>query len=362
MFGIGRASPRHTLCDRMPMPRTSRPYRPARREAILFYLCISPWLLGFTVFILGPVLSSLGLSFTRWDLLSDPVFVGLRNYTRMVDDKLFWQALSVTVRYTLLYVPAELVGGLLLALLMNQKGVRGIRGARTIYYLPTIISGVAFVVVWMWLFQPEAGLINATLARFGIQGPRWLADPNTALTALWLMSLWGLGRAALIYLAGLKGIPQQLYEAAAIDGAGAVAELPPRDAADAHAHHLFQPGAEHHRHLPDLYQRVCRHQRRAARLDALLRALSLPQGVPGVPDGLCLGAGLGALPHHPRADDPGRAQRPVVGLLRRGEARMNAPRWRTFLATALVWGVALLFLIPLSLDDLVVAQAELPDL
>ena len=203
------------------MPRTSRPYRPARREAILFYLCISPWLLGFTIFILGPVLSSLGLSFTRWDLLSDPVFVGLRNYTRMVNDKLFWQALGVTIRYTLLYVPAELVGGLLLALLMNQKGVRGIRGARTIYYLPTIISGVAFVVVWMWLFQPEAGLINATLARFGIQGPRWLADPNTALTALWLMSLWGLGRAALIYLAGLKGIPQQLYEAAAIDGAGA---------------------------------------------------------------------------------------------------------------------------------------------
>ena len=205
----------------MSMPRTSRPYRPARREAILFYLCISPWLLGFTVFILGPVLASLGLSFTRWDLLSDPVFVGLRNYTRMVDDKLFWQSLSVTVRYTLLYVPAELVGGLLLALLMNQRGVRGIRGARTIYYLPTIISGVAFVVVWMWLFQPEAGLINATLARFGIQGPRWLADPNTALTALWLMSLWGLGRAALIYLAGLKGIPQQLYEAASIDGAGA---------------------------------------------------------------------------------------------------------------------------------------------
>jgi multiple sugar transport system permease protein len=206
----------------MRMLRTSRPYRPARREAILFYLCISPWLLGFALFILGPVLASLGLSFTRWDLLTDPVFAGLRNYARMADDKLFWQSLSVTIRYTLLYVPAELAGGLLLALLMNQKGVRGIRGVRTIYYLPTILSGVAFVVVWMWLFHPEAGLINATLARFGIQGPRWLADPNTALTALWLMSLWGLGRAALIYLAGLKGIPQQLYEAAAMDGAGAL--------------------------------------------------------------------------------------------------------------------------------------------
>jgi multiple sugar transport system permease protein len=192
----------------------------ARREALLFYLCISPWLLGFGLFVLGPVLASLGLSFTRWDLLTDPVFTGLRNYQRMIDDKLFWQSLSVTLRYTLLYVPTELVGGLLLALLMNQRGVRGMRSVRTIYYLPTVISGVAFVVVWMWLFHPEAGLINATLARVGIQGPRWLADPNTALTALWLMSLWGLGRTALIYLAGLKGIPQQLYEAAAMDGAG----------------------------------------------------------------------------------------------------------------------------------------------
>jgi multiple sugar transport system permease protein len=168
------------------------------------------------------VLASLGFSLTRWDLLSPPVFTGLRNYARMVDDRLFWQSLSVTLRYTLLYVPSELVGGLLLALLMNQGGVRGLRAVRTIYYLPTIISGVAFVVVWMWLFHPEVGLINATLGRLGIQGPRWLADPDTALTALWLMSLWGLGRAALIYLAGLKGIPPPLYEAAAIDGAGAV--------------------------------------------------------------------------------------------------------------------------------------------
>jgi multiple sugar transport system permease protein len=189
---------------------------------MLFYLCLSPWLLGFFLFTLGPVLASLGFSLTRWDLLSPPVFTGLRNYARMVDDRLFWQSLSVTLRYTLLYVPSELVGGLLLALLMNQGGVRGLRAVRTIYYLPTIISGVAFVVVWMWLFHPEVGLINATLGRLGIQGPRWLADPDTALTALWLMSLWGLGRAALIYLAGLKGIPPPLYEAAAIDGAGAV--------------------------------------------------------------------------------------------------------------------------------------------
>ncbi len=193
----------------------------ARREALTFYLFISPWLLGLLLFILGPVLASLGFSFTRWDLLSPPVPVGLRNYARMLQDRLFWQSLSVTMRYTLMYVPTELVGGLCLALLMNQMSMKGIRAVRTIYYLPSVISGVAFVVVWMWLFQPEAGLINATLAIFGIRGPRWLADPNTALIALWMMSLWGLGRTAIIYLAGLKGIPKELYEAAAMDGAGA---------------------------------------------------------------------------------------------------------------------------------------------
>lgn len=201
-------------------PRPLRRNRLARREAITFYLCISPWILGLLLFVLGPVAASLGFSFTRWDLLSPPEPVGLRNYLRMAEDKLFWQALGVTIRYTLLYVPSELIGGLLLALLMNQVSVRGIRTARTIFYLPTVISGVAFVVVWMWLFQPEVGLINATLSRFGIQGPRWLADPSTALFALWMMSLWGLGRNAIIFLAGLKGIPKELYEAAAMDGAG----------------------------------------------------------------------------------------------------------------------------------------------
>jgi multiple sugar transport system permease protein len=194
----------------------------ARREELNFYLCISPWLLGFFVFILGPIVASFWFSLTRWDLLSPARFVGVRNYTRMLDDELFWTSLSVTIRYTLMYVPSEMIGGLLLALLMNQRGVHGIRGLRTIYYLPSVLSGVAFVVVWMWLFHPEAGLINATLARVGIDGPRWLTDPRTALTALWMMSLWGLGRTALIFLAGLKQVPPELYEAAAIDGAGAL--------------------------------------------------------------------------------------------------------------------------------------------
>ncbi len=205
--------------------RRARPQRRsfARREIINFYLCISPWILGFLIFVLGPMIASLVLSFMDWDLLSRPEFVGLENYARMIGagevsaDPRFAQSLRVTTIFTLLYVPTELIGGLFLALLMNQR-VRGISLFRTIYYLPSVLSGVAFVVVWMWLLHPEAGLVNAGLALVGIEGPRWLADPDTALYALWLMSIWGLGRTAVIYLAGLQDVPRTLYEAGAIDG------------------------------------------------------------------------------------------------------------------------------------------------
>ena len=191
-----------------------------RRETLAFYLCISPWIIGFILFVLGPMLASLVISTMRWDLLKEPRFIGLENYQRLFnDDPLFWQSLRVTLKYTLLYVPTELIGGLGLAMLMNRR-VRGITVYRTIYYLPSVLSGVAFVVVWMWLLHPEAGLVNAFLAIFGIDGPRWLTDPNTALYALWMMSIWGLGRTAIIFLAGLKNVPRELYEAAAMDGAG----------------------------------------------------------------------------------------------------------------------------------------------
>jgi multiple sugar transport system permease protein len=189
-----------------------------RREALTFYLCISPWLIGFLAFTVGPMLVSFGLSFTRWDLFTPPQFNGLSNYQDLVVDPLVAQALRVTALYTLMYVPTELVGGLLLAMLMNLR-VPGIKFLRAVFYLPSVLSGVAFVVVWMWLLHPEAGLINTALGWFGIDGPRWLLNPNTALTALWMMSIWGLGRAAVIYLAGLQGIPKDLLEAAAVDGA-----------------------------------------------------------------------------------------------------------------------------------------------
>jgi multiple sugar transport system permease protein len=190
-----------------------------RREALLFYLCISPWLLGFLILTVGPMLYSLYISFTRWDLLTDPVWIGLENYLRkMPSDARFWQSLRVTVIYTAAYVPLELAGGLFLALMVRNQ-IRGIRFFRTIFYLPTVLAGVAFAVVWLWMLNPRGGLVNIALAQIGIVGPRWLLDPDWALTALLMMSFWGWGRAMVIYLAGLQGIPGELYESADIDGA-----------------------------------------------------------------------------------------------------------------------------------------------
>lgn len=192
----------------------------SRREAITFYLCISPWLIGLVAFVLGPMLASFYFSLTDWTLLSPPVWAGLDNYARMATDPLVLQSLKITGLFTLAYVPLDLMGGLALALLMNQK-VRGISFFRTAYYLPSVISGVAYVVLWMWIFHPSAGLFNTLLAYVGIPGPRWLASPDWALPAIVIMSLWGLGRSMVIYLAGLQGVPAHLYEAAALDGASA---------------------------------------------------------------------------------------------------------------------------------------------
>jgi multiple sugar transport system permease protein len=165
------------------------------------------------------MLYSLYISFTRWDLLTDPIWIGLDNYLRkMPNDARFWQSLRVTVIYTVAYVPLELAGGLFLALLVRNQ-IRGIRAFRTIFYLPTVLAGVAFAVVWLWMLNPRGGLVNIALAQIGIVGPRWLLDPDWALSALLMMSFWGWGRAMVIYLAGLQGIPGELYESADIDGA-----------------------------------------------------------------------------------------------------------------------------------------------
>ncbi|MCJ7695159.1 MAG: sugar ABC transporter permease [Anaerolineaceae bacterium] len=193
-------------------------HHPNRRNAINFYLSISPWLIGFIAFALLPMLISLGVSFTNWDLIRNPQWVALKNYERLFTDPTFHQSLKVTFLYTFLYVPLDLVGGLLLAMLVKPK-IRGISAFRSIYYLPVIFSGVTFVVVWMWMLNPDGGLINLALASIGIQGPRWLMDPNWSLFSLILMSFWGWGRSMILFLGGLQAIPEDIYEAASMDGA-----------------------------------------------------------------------------------------------------------------------------------------------
>jgi multiple sugar transport system permease protein len=189
-----------------------------RKEALSFYIAITPWLVGFLLFTAGPMLISLLASLTDWDLLTDPLWVGLDNYRDLATDPLFIQSIKVTLAYTAAYVPLDLAGGLLLALLVRPR-LKGIGIFRTIFYLPTVFSGVAFVVVWLWMLNPNGGLINLVLDWFGIEGPRWLLDPKYALWSLVIMSFWGWGRSMAIYLGGLQNIPGELYEVAAMDGA-----------------------------------------------------------------------------------------------------------------------------------------------
>jgi multiple sugar transport system permease protein len=190
-----------------------------RKEALTFYLCVLPWIIGFILFYIGPIIASFYFSLTNWDLISPPKWTGLDNYIRIFTrDKLFLQSLKVTFTYTIAYVPLDLLLGILIALLLNRP-MRGIGVFRTIFYLPSVLTGVAYVVMWMWIFNPQVGLINTLLGFVGIKGPRWLLDPHFALWALVMMSIFQVGRSMVIYLAGLQDVPRELQEAASIDGA-----------------------------------------------------------------------------------------------------------------------------------------------
>ncbi|MBG9984925.1 sugar ABC transporter permease [Aerococcaceae bacterium DSM 111022] len=202
--------------------KTKRPSSMKRKEAIQGYLFILPWLIGFFVFTLGPLIFSFIASFTNYDITSQMDFIGFENYERMFTrDPLFWKSLGNTLYYVVISVPATLLGAIVIALLMNQK-IPGIRFFRTIYYLPSVLSGVGVYFLWMQLLSPQSGLINIVLSCFGIEGPVWLFDPNWTKPALIFMNLWKVGGSMLLYLASLQCIPTQLYEAAEIDGAGPI--------------------------------------------------------------------------------------------------------------------------------------------
>ncbi len=207
----------------------------ARTEALWFWFFITPWMIGLILFRGGPILGSLFLSFTEYNVADPPAWINVENYARLLTDDIFYKSLRVSGLYTLMAVPLGIVVSLVMALMLNQKGVPFLGIFRTLYYIPALIAGsVAVAFLFQWLLNPSFGILNYLIAWFagdegliplGIKGPRWFFDPNWVVPSFVLMSLWGFGASMLIYLAGLQGVPTALYEAARIDGAGAFRRL-----------------------------------------------------------------------------------------------------------------------------------------
>jgi multiple sugar transport system permease protein len=192
-----------------------------RREAVAGYLFVLPWIFSLLVFTAYPVIAAFYFSFTDYNIVQPPEWVGLENYRKMfVDDPAFWKGVRNSAYYALVSVPLGLAASLGLALLLNLRA-KGIGFYRTIFYLPALAPPVASAIVFVLMFNPTNGLINSVLESVGIPGPGWLTDPQWSKPALIILSLWGAGSGALVFLAGLKEIPQSLLEAAEIDGAGA---------------------------------------------------------------------------------------------------------------------------------------------
>lgn len=194
-----------------------------RREAMWGIAFALPWLLGLALFVVGPMTASLYLSFTKYDVVRSPEWLGITNYVRaFTEDELFWPSLGRTFRYALVVVPIGTAGSLALAMLLN-RGQPGTTLFRTLYFLPHLTPIVAMAILWKWLLHPSVGPVNYLLNQVGIEGPGWLSNPNWALTSVILISLWAYlgGNTMLIFLAGLQGVPQELYDAAEVDGANA---------------------------------------------------------------------------------------------------------------------------------------------
>ena len=190
-----------------------------RQEALWFYLFVSPWLIGFLVFLLGPMVSSIYLSMTDWDSFTPAKWVGLDNYRRLLtEDPVFWKALWNTFYYAAISVPVGLVLGLWFANLLNKR-IRGRKIFRTLIYLPTLVPLVATAMIFKMVLAPS-GPLNRMLGLFGIPGPAWLLEAAWVKPALIVLSVWGAGGATVLLLAAMKGIPRELYEAAEVDGAG----------------------------------------------------------------------------------------------------------------------------------------------
>jgi len=190
-----------------------------RKEAFFGYLFISPWIIGFIIFTVGPMLASFYYSFTDYNLASAPKWVGIDNYVHLLTkDPLFWKSLQVTLYYAVLSLPLGLALSFIIAILLNQK-IPFVNVWRTIYFLPSVISGVGVTLLWVRIFNPRVGILTPLLASVGIKAPNFLQDSNWIIPALVMMGLWGIGGGMIIYLAGLQGVPTDLYDSAKVDGA-----------------------------------------------------------------------------------------------------------------------------------------------
>ncbi len=202
---------------RRPAHRRGGPLAGDGRWALLF---LAPTLLGLAILSAGPILATLGISLTKWDLLTAPKPAGLDNYTALISDDRFLKALRNTFFYTIVSVPLGLAIALGLALALNVR-IRGIAWIRTAYFLPVVTSTIAIALVWQWIYSPESGLLNEVIGLVGIPAQRWLGNPTLAMPAIVAMSIWqGLGVNVIIFLAALQAIPSDLLDAASVDGAG----------------------------------------------------------------------------------------------------------------------------------------------
>ena len=202
---------------RRPASRRGGPLGHEGRWALVF---LAPTLIGLAVLSAGPILATLAISVTSWDLLTAPKFVGLDNFLKLASDDRFLKALRNTIFYTVASVPVGMAIALGLAMALNQA-IRGISFIRTAYFLPVVTSTIAIALVWQWIYSSDAGLLNQAIGFFGIPAQRWLSDPVLVMPAIVAMSIWqGLGINVIIFLAGLQAIPTELLDAASVDGAG----------------------------------------------------------------------------------------------------------------------------------------------
>lgn len=196
-----------------------------RREARNFYLYTVPWLIGFFVLTLYPIVYSFYLMFTDMNLTGVGKFIGLENLKyAFTDDPLFIKAFINTLKYVVMFVPSSIILAFFVALLLSKK-VKGLGFFRTAFYIPYITSGVAVTILWGWIYQKDYGIINYVLSLFGIKGVNWLGDKNIAMISIVILSLWTIGNNIIIMLAGIQDIPQSYYESAQIDGAGAIRQI-----------------------------------------------------------------------------------------------------------------------------------------